>query len=176
MLGLENVDSTEQTQCCSQSLQDRDEDIDLLDSCFTNASELNDEERASVYYICGYVTFKERIDSADDDESNRSQDGSEFTDLVSRGKLKHPTPELYDLALYMYTFFKNRKQKCCSKVFIQAFNEIYEAYGYHIDHIDRIIRRFCNTFFKGFSKQMSDKIRNDKGLLNDKKKRKLASS
>ena len=155
-----------------KSLEDRDEDIDLLLSCFAMATDLNDEERSSVYYISGYITFKEDMPSVTDFESIECAVGSEFIDLVSRGKLKHPLPELFDLGQYMYAFFKNKKQKCCSKLFVEAYRHIYEVCGYEFGNISGIIRRFNNTFFKGFAKKETDNIKKD-NTLNIKKKRKL---
>ena len=174
-LELGEVESITETYCCTQSLEDRDEDIDLLDSCFAMATDLNDEERSSVYYISGYITFKEDMPSVTDIESIECAVGSEFTDLVSRGKLKHPLPELFDLGQYMYAFFKNRKQKCCSKVFLEAYRHIYEVCGYEFENISGIIRRFNNTFFKGFAKKETDNIKKD-NTLNMKKRRKLTST
>jgi len=150
-------------------------DIDLLDSCFAMATDLNDEERSSVYYISGYITFKEDMPSVTDIELIECEVGSEFTDLVSRGKLKHPLPELFDLGQYMYAFFKNRKQKCCSKVFLEAYRHIYEVCGYEFENISGIILRFNNTFFKGFAKKETDNIKKD-NTLNMKKRRKLTST
>ena len=63
-LELENVDSVGQVECCKQSLDDRDEDIELLDSWFSKASDLTEVKGASLYYICGYVMFKEDINSS----------------------------------------------------------------------------------------------------------------
>ena len=74
---------------------------------------------------------------------------SEFMELVSRGKLKHPSAELYDLSLYIYTFFKNRKVKCFTEIFLQAFKFIYECTGYTFENIDKILRRYVNTIFNG---------------------------
>ena len=122
--------------------------MDLLDSCFAKASDLSDSERASVYYISGYVAFKEQIPVTSDSITSKPAE-CEFIDLVSRGKLKYPPPELYDLGLYMFAFFKNRNQKCCSKVFLQSFKEIYELSGHQFTDIDSIIKRFSNCFFKG---------------------------
>ena len=122
-LDIENVESTNEIECCKQTLYDRDDDMDLLDSCFVKASDLSDSERASVYYISGYVAFKEQIPATTDSRTNKPA-GCEFIDLVSRGRLKYPPPELYDLGLYMLAFFKNRNQKCCCKIFLQAFKEV----------------------------------------------------
>ena len=41
-LGLENVVDTNKNECCKGNLDDRDEDLELLDSCFNYASDLHD--------------------------------------------------------------------------------------------------------------------------------------
>ena len=105
MVSNENV-------CCSGDLSDKDEDIEILDYCFSEASNLSESERSSLYFICGYVTFKENLEGA---EVIEHSDESEFTELVSRGKLKHPPIDLYDLSQYLYSFFKIRKPKMLLK-------------------------------------------------------------
>ena len=106
--------------------------------------------------------------SADDIEA------SEFTELVSRGKLRHPPHALFDLSQYIYTFFKTRPNKCCTKIFLEAYRYIYESTGYEFKDIEKILVRFNNCFFKGYAKNESDKIVSEKN--NKMKKRKLTSS
>ena len=49
--------------CCAQDLQTNAEDIELVDSSFTDSSHLNDEERSTLYYISGYVALKKTLES-----------------------------------------------------------------------------------------------------------------
>ena len=158
MVSNENV-------CCSVDLSDKVEDIETLDYCFSEASNVSGSERSSLYFICGYVTFKEILVGADVIEHS---DESEFTELVSRGKLKHPPIDLYDLSQYLYSFFKTRKPKYCSKIFFQAFQYIYESSGYEFPNVESILKRFINCFFKGYAKDETDRIRAEKGK-NDRK-------
>ena len=119
-----------------------------------------------------HVTFKENLEGSNDVlESNES----EFTEMVSRGKLKHPTLDLYDLSLYLYCFFKMRKVKCCTKIFLQGFHYIYECSGCTFPNINNILKRFINCFFKGYATSETDKICADKAKENCKRKRKLNS-
>ena len=115
------VEPDEGNVCCATNLDDRVEDLELIDHCFDEATNLSESQRSSLYYISGYTTFNEQIEGSDHD----IDDAGQSTQLVSRGLLKHPSPELYDLPLYIYTFFKNRKVKCCTKIFLQAFKFIY---------------------------------------------------
>ena len=77
---------------------------------------------------------------------------SEFTTLLSRGKLSHPSADLYDLSQYLLCYFKMKDPKCCNSVFLNAFKIIYDATGYEFPNIGKIIRRFVNCFFKTFAK------------------------
>ena len=82
--------------------------------------------------------------------------------MVSHGKLKHPTLDLYDLSLYLYCFFKMRKVKFCTNIFLQGFQYIYECSGCTFLNIGHILKRFINCFFKGYATDETDKIRADK--------------
>ena len=167
-----NIDQVE--DCCKENLLNNEDDIELIENCFEESSNLNDSERSTLYYICGYITHKEKLIVTDALIPSDSLPASEFTTLVSRGKLSHPPSDLYDLSLYLYTFFKNRPRKCCSNVFLQAYNEIYMATEYMFSNPDNIFRRLNNCFMKAFAKNETDKI---KGELEKKnlKRRKLES-
>ena len=89
--------------CCTGDLDDKDEDIEILDECFSEASNLSESERSPLYFICGYVTFKENLEGS---EVVHHPNENEFTEMVSRGKLKHTPLYLYDLSQYLYCFFK----------------------------------------------------------------------
>ena len=176
-LEIDEVESVaENTQCCAGSFDDRDEDLDSLDSCFENSSKLNEVERSALYYICGYITFKEKLPPtvpSNDNDIDLTDNSNEFTCLVSRGRLKHPDCKLYDYSLYCFSFFKDKTKKCCSKPFLEAFKYIYTTIGYDFKNIDRINRRFINCFFKGLIKKESEDIQNNKSLEASRKKRKL---
>ena len=57
----EHVEPEKGNECCATKLEDRDEDLELLDDCFNEASNLSDSERSSLYYISGYITFKQQL-------------------------------------------------------------------------------------------------------------------
>ena len=71
--------------CCLDDLECNDEDIELVDCCFSDASDLNEEERSTLYYISGYVAYEEGIGASGPE--NRNLADSEFLCHVSRGKL-----------------------------------------------------------------------------------------
>ena len=95
-------------------------------------------------------------------------DEAEFTLNVSRGKLKLPPINLYDFSQYCYCFFKARKNKCCTKIYLEAFSMIHDDTDYSFENVDSIIRRLCNCFFKAFVKKETDMLKaKNKKVQND---------
>ena len=93
-------------ECC-KNLTENVEALDIVDSSFEISSQLSNIEKSSLYYISGYVAFKEGY-SVDIPEIQG--DDTEFLENVSRGKLSHPPSELYDLSQYLYSFFKTHEK------------------------------------------------------------------
>ena len=77
-------------------------------------------DKTTLYYVSGYVARKEGMQCPNDPPSNLPE--SEFTTLSSRGKLSFPPDTLYDLGLYLYTFFDMHNIEYCTKIFTQAFH------------------------------------------------------
>lgn len=167
-MNIQQSDDDQNINCCNDELQSNDEDLDLIETSFSEASNLNEEERSSLYYISGYVAFKENIGIRVVDKPVAE---SEFLQLVSRGKLSHPPEDLFDLSMYYYAFFKSRNKKCCNNIFLQAYELIYEYTNYEFENIQTINRRFCNSFFKAFVKMESDKITKEKNQKQLKKRK-----
>ncbi len=158
-LDAEILDSWIDDDCCTIDLLDSEADLDLIDCCFADASHLTVNEKSSLYYICGYIAYKEKIVCLDSSEEVELPDEAEFTLNVSRGKLKLPPLNLYDFSQYCYTYFKARKSKCCTKMYLEAFSMIYEYTGYSFENINSIVRRLCNCFFKAFVKKETDLLK-----------------
>lgn len=168
-LNLESGDIFETaTECCKNNVFVKDEDLDCLDDAFENASSLNEQEKATLYYICGYIAFKEKIGVVYDETLPQS----EFTEIVSRGSLSHPPLELYDLSQYCYAFFESCQKKCCSHKFLEAFIFIHDATGYNLPNTHSIFKRMVNCFMKAHAKQLTDKMCRSKKETS-RKKRKL---
>ena len=110
--------------CCLCDLQDREHDLELIEGCFEDSASLTLTEKSTLYYICGYVAYKENIVCLDTNDTALLPEEAEFTVKVSHGKLKLPPLNLYDLSQYYFTFFKARKSKCCTKIYLQAFRYI----------------------------------------------------
>ena len=121
-----------------------------------------------------YITFKENLPACES-SSSPLPPASDFTEMLTRGKLKHPPANLYDLSKYLYTFFKMWSPKCCNKIFLEGFRIIYEHSGCEYEQSESIIRRFVNCFFSALAKDQTDKIRQDKEEANKRKKRKFNS-
>ena len=79
----------------------------------------------------------------------------------SRGKLCHPSEELFDLSLYLYTYYKSLEDKSCSTRLMRAFETILEFSSYSIPAHNSVLRRFANYFGKAFSKKASQQLRID---------------
>ena len=136
-----------------------DSELDMIDACFQDATDLTVIERSSLYYIAGYMTCKEKIDV--DTANVEYAEESEFTTMVSRGKLCHPSEELFDLSLSLYTYYKSLEDKSCSTRLLRAFERILEFTSYSIPAHNSVLRRFANCFGKAFSKKASQQLRID---------------
>ena len=158
-LNFEASDEHYQDACCTEDLTD--EEKELMDLCYEGASKLDEDERAKLFHIAGYVTFKERKGS--DKESLQElpcgTKDSEFTELVSRGKLSFPSRDIFNLSLYCFAYFKSLPRKNCATKLLKAFHEIYESSLLEIDNINSVTRRFANTFFKGEVNKVTDKLK-----------------
>ena len=97
----------------------------------------------------------------------------EFTQNVSRGKLRHPTIELYDLSLYLFSYYKLLEDKTCIKKILLGFREIYEVSYCNFDNINSVSRRFTNTFSKGYVKTEIENISLEKRKKSTVKLRRL---
>ena len=145
-----------------------DEIADMVEKSFTEASNLSINEKSTLYYVSGYVARKENLASV---QNSVKLPESEFTDLVSSGKLTHPPAAVYDFAQYLLSFFKLSQRKCCTGYYKRAFNLIYTMTEYNFPNIDSIIRRFINCLFKSETKNENEKIRIEKDAQKIKKQR-----
>ena len=168
-LDIQNNEDDVKDDCCLYELHDSEGDLELIESCFAESSSLSVTEKSTLYYICGYVTFKQNIVCLDENDTVPLPEASEFTTKVSRGKLKLPPLDLYDLSQYYYSFFKARTAKCCTKIYLQAFREIYKYTGYSFENIEQINRRMCNCFFKAFVKDATDTLKRETKDKHDKR-------
>ena len=78
-------------ECCHAPLTDKE--LEFFEIIPTGL--LSEKEQATLHYISGYVASKHDIGIAALEKHFKA---SEFTDNVSRGKLKHPTACLFELS------------------------------------------------------------------------------
>ena len=156
--------------CCSISLEDSEEDLEFVERCFIESSNLNTVERSTLYYICGYVSQKEGIACTDTEDLSLPE--SEFTQNISRGGLSFPPINLFDLSLY-YSFFKLKTRKCCTKIFLEEFDQNHSYTEYDFKDIKSINRRLCNCFFKAFVKNFNNERIEDEREI---KRRRISSA
>ena len=83
--------------CCNIDLYESEEDLDLVDSCFVKYSEVSEHDRSILYYISGYVVKKENIVVLGDPAS---LEDAQFTELVTRGKLSHPSLNIFEFSMF----------------------------------------------------------------------------
>ena len=148
-----------------------EDEIFMLDEAFSLRSTLSDTEEGSLFYISGYVAFKEGVALADDIQSSYQFKNSEFLLLLSRGKLSYPPPELFELCCVLFSYYKNVEKTCINHLLI-GFNEIYESCQLNYESNNTMLRRFLNCFSKAFSNDESNKLKvNSK---NDVKRRRVS--
>ena len=161
--------TNEKDECCDAPLTEKE--LEFLD--FIPIGLLSEEEKATLYYISGYVASKHDI-GIDAPEKHFKE--SEFTEKVSRGKLKHPTACLFELSMALFVFYKNEEDNSCSNRLLIAFNLINESSPCNFDDEGKIFRRFVNCFAKGYSSQKTEEIRVDKKNRKKRKERALRSN
>ena len=106
--------------CCAMDKSTSVDDLFILDECFEDTSNLTCIEKSSLYYICGYITKKQLMQSSV--ESADAIPESEFTQLVSRGKLSHPPGDLYDLSQYFFAISKKKNRNVVIVCFCMHLN------------------------------------------------------
>ena len=49
------------SECCHVDIENSAEDLELIDACFEESSNLTLTEKSTLYYISGYITRKENL-------------------------------------------------------------------------------------------------------------------
>ena len=88
-----------------------------------------------MYYICGYVALKEEIVCEDENDLASLPPVSEFTIKLSRGKLKLPPINLYDL-------LKQETLNVVQRYFLQLSRKSMNILGIHFYKLIRSIGDF----------------------------------
>ena len=88
-----------------------------------------------------------------------SEKESEFVTMVSRGNLGYPAEELFDLSLYLYSYYKSKVDRSCVNKILVAFKKILEFTQYEIANSNSVLRRFANSFSKAFASKITDSVK-----------------
>jgi len=130
-----------------------EEDTTYMDNCLTAVESISELETSALFYIAGYVQKKtgEALATA------LSTSDSEFTEMLSRGKLSYPSEELFQFILHCYALFNllpnsQRRFQCrtyVTKLFVYLPSTLpFTLSGYSIQPI---CKTFTNCFFKGIT-------------------------
>ncbi|MEL7307039.1 MAG: hypothetical protein AAGK05_03655, partial [Pseudomonadota bacterium] len=172
---LSDCPSHEREACCTSELTE--DEVDAMDHVL-EIEGISAEEKSVLYYISGYIAFKESFSQNDENiglfELEQSNE-SEFTQLVSRGKLSIPPDSLYYFSLHSYVFFLSKQIHCASRL-IKAFAYLYDSLGFDFPNHFSICRRFANCFLKGMVTRQSDLLLSQsRQIRTERRKRKLSS-
>ena len=96
---MDSSSDVHKEDCCLKSLSE--EELTILDMSVDDSYDLNETEKASLFYIAK----KEGIDQLGS-EKQCALKQSEFLKLLSRGKLKFPSEELYNLSVALFCYFR----------------------------------------------------------------------
>ncbi len=136
------------SRCCVDDVLD--EELEVLDAAIIEFDTHSPEEEAALYYVCGYVAVSigERCVTP-----LVACSESEFTEMVSRGKLSHPTPALFQFSRIAYCAMKKLQAlrdfpKCANRV-TKLFKILLDGMPININHPQQVCSILSNTFHKG---------------------------
>lgn len=165
--------------CCSAGL--KDEELELIDDAITSCTPLDANVEAALYYSCGYVAKKQNICRKENIPLEQTGP-SEFTDLVSRGKLTHPNTELYTFSRMCYKLFISLTSltnlKCANQIvnmFTLLSSSLLFVVAADVKCVEAISRRLCNIFLKGYSSTECLNPPTNKSACSERSIRKLNS-
>lgn len=144
--------------CCNTNLQDSEEDLDLVQRCLEESSNLSTTGKSSLFYISGYAARKEGIQCSDDFQSNLPE--SEFTRQLSWGGLSFPPHDLCD-DLYVSLSHEelNDAVKYFSKHFVKLTNLLDTTFRVKQAFTEDLLTAFLKLLLKvNTTKSMQSRI------------------
>ena len=116
---------------------------------------LSSELESTLFFISGYLQHK--FDLPAPAVSTDSAPESEFTSLLSRGRLKYPSENLFQFVRLCYTYFdivySPVQRLRCVTYFRKLLSFLYSSTPFEIcAPIDRLCHCIVNCFFKGVTK------------------------
>nr|XP_047130297.1 uncharacterized protein LOC105850582 [Hydra vulgaris] len=137
------------SDCCTMDLME--EDIIYLDECLINADNesINDQENAALFYI---LVMQRIVDTTTSQSAS-----SEFTDYVSRGKLRYPGDTLLQFICVCYLLFNSvpmsGKRFQCVVYLKKLFLFLHSTLPFDLETdsigISKVISIITNCFLKG---------------------------
>ena len=91
--------SSHSLMSCCDSEFDETESL-MMDMIIEEISNISENEKSVLFFICGYIAFKENISN---DRSSNHGFECEFTHLVNRGKLSFSLEDLFQFSMYAFT-------------------------------------------------------------------------
>lgn len=146
-LEIDHISCESENLCCTSAFTD-DENL-LFDSVAQKVESISLSEKSALFYISGYVAFKLKISRDPQMNEPPFTEESEFTTLVSRGKLQYPPESLFSFSLIAYAFFCSLDKPRCSNRIKRLLVYLGECYFFEIENFDSVCRRFSNCFLKG---------------------------
>lgn len=148
-----------QAICCTSEFTD--EEIGILDKTVSAQLDLSEEVEATLYFICGYVAKKTQMDQARCNVEKLPPE-SEFTQLVSRGRLTFPSTDLFQFSRLSYFAFSRLSEiqsfpPCCNRV-RRLFLFLLTSTDFDFLCNEKVCQKMANTFFKGFTQLWNTRL------------------
>ena len=117
-------------ECCSLDIAE--DDLFRLDGSVANYEDASEDENAALFYVAGYIQHKFHPI-----HHPSTCDHSEFTNLVSRGRLSFPTEPLFQFVRIAYSAFNEfpnaQPRFHCVNYISKLFAFLYSSLPLEID-------------------------------------------
>lgn len=158
------------SDCCESEMSE--EELIMMDESLledVNSEELSEAEKGTLFYISGFIAFKHPDLKRNFSSESEVDESSEFTRLVSRGKLSFPSKSLLHFCHIAYKFFRLSSPNRCGNRLLRAFKMLMDSMSFASSNPERVARRLVNIFMKGM-------VTRDSDLLGSCNKRALSKS
>lgn len=150
-----------QSDCCLKTMSESE--AAQFDGLQLKVCQLSEIEKASLYFICGYVCYKEKLprETCASSSNGMASRSSEFTRLLSRGRLCQPPEWLLVFACFCYAYFGSSTNSCANRL-VCVFQQVFESFidvQVDADRIIGISKRLANSFLKGLVRRGSESAR-----------------
>ena len=107
------------------------------------------ETKQELFYAGGYIAFKHLEHRGNVLEFD--EDLTSYLDILDRGNLSYPSPELFQLTLFAYAFFEKSKERMCINRFLTILKVFPDYFDFNINLETKPLRRLANILFKRLS-------------------------